>query len=101
MAMDAGLVTRAIVVWLGWGRAAWPDRNEASLVAEFGTDVAVDVLPEVRRLERDFYASDARRVAADLSTMGDQAAAEFRARHPEIGAEAVEALAWSYTFDYR
>ena len=99
--MDEDLVTRAIVVWLGWGRAAWPHRNEATLVAEFGTDVAVDVLPEVRRLEREFYMSDAWRVAPDLSTMGDQAAAEFRARHPEIGEDAVEALAWSYTFDYR
>jgi hypothetical protein len=33
--------------------------------------------------------------------MARQASAEFAAKHPDISAEAVKALAWCYTFDYR
>ena len=101
MNLDSSVITRAIVVWLGWGRASWPERNEDSLVGEFGAAAAPDVLAEVRRLEDDFYASEASNVAPDLQTMGEQAAAEFRSKHPEVGEEAVRALAWSYTYDFK
>ncbi|MDG4838486.1 hypothetical protein O7631_18390 [Micromonospora sp. WMMD967] len=99
--MDSEIMTRAIVVWTGWGRTPWPDRDEVSLVAEFGPELAVGVLSEVRRLEDEFYSSEASRAALDLKAMGEQAAAEFRETHPEIGEEAVQALAWSYTFDFK
>ncbi|MEU8217971.1 hypothetical protein AB0C47_19605 [Micromonospora taraxaci] len=99
--MDSEIITRAIVAWTGWGRTPWPDRDEASLVAEFGPALAVGVLAEVRRLEDEFYSSEASKVAPDLKSMGEQAAAEFRETHPEIGEEAVQALAWSYTFDFK
>jgi hypothetical protein len=33
--------------------------------------------------------------------MGDIASADFRSRHPDLCDEAVEALAWCYTFDYK
>jgi hypothetical protein len=33
--------------------------------------------------------------------MGDAAAEEFRARHAGIGEEAVQALKWSYIYDYK
>lgn len=100
-ALDSETVTRAIVVWTGWGRTAWPDRDEAALVAEFGAELALGVLAEVRRLEDRFYSSEASKVAPDLTAMAEQAAAEFRETHPDVGEEAVQALAWSYTFDFK
>lgn len=99
--MDSMTLTRAIILWTGWGRTAWPTRDESLLVKEFGPVEASRVLPEIRRLEDDFYSSDASRVAPDLVSMGRQAASEFRSAHPEIGEEAVQAFAWSYTFDFR
>jgi hypothetical protein len=67
-------------------------------VREFGTAGAAELLPWLRDLEDDFFASDARPVAPDLVTMGEPAAEDFRRKHPEISDEAVEALAWCYTF---
>jgi hypothetical protein len=83
------------------GRAPAPSGDDARVVAEFGEDAALDLLPRIRALEDDFYESDARHVVADLKEMGDRAADEFRVRHPEIPDGAVEALAWCYTYDYK
>jgi hypothetical protein len=99
--MEATLLSMAVVVWTGWGQATWPARDEARLVSRFGNDAAAELIPEIRRLEGDFYASDARFVTADLKTMGDAAAADFRRIHPEISEDAVTALAWFYTFNYK
>jgi hypothetical protein len=98
---DDAMLTRAIVLWTGWESASWPQRDDDKLVAEYGKEVGLDLVRAVRRLKDDFYRSDARFTAADLIQMGDQAAAEFRARHPELGEDAVRALEWCYTFDYR
>jgi hypothetical protein len=83
------------------GVTAWPSRDDARLVERFGEGLAVELLPQLRQLEDDFYLSTARDAAPDLKTMGDAAAADFRRMHPEIGDEAVEALTWCYTFDYK
>lgn len=96
----AARVSEAIVVWTGFGSTPMPARDEDRLVGRFGHE-AVDLLPTVLRLEDDFYSSDARHVATDLLEMADLAARDFRTRHPEISDEAVRALAWCYTFDYK
>jgi hypothetical protein len=66
-----------------------------------GADAAAELLPRIRALEDDFYATDARFKAPDLVTMGNMAADDFRRQHPEISEEAVEALACCYTWDYK
>jgi hypothetical protein len=40
-------------------------------------------------------------VAKDLVEMGAIASAQFRQKHPEISDEAIRALAWCYTYDYK
>lgn len=75
-------------------------RDEQRLVQRFDA-LAADLIPILNRLENEFYESDARDTARDLSQMGQKAAADFRQRHPEIEERAVEALAWCYTFDYK
>jgi hypothetical protein len=70
-------------------------------VAAFGKDVALSMMPLVRRLEQEFHNSDAKHTAVDLEEMGNVAAAEFRTAYPDLSPEAVHALAWCYTFDNR
>ena len=98
---DPALVTEAVVWWTGWRRNSWPIRDNATLVERFGEDAAVDLLPAVKVLEDDFYASEARHRAPTLTEMGQQAAADFRTVHPEVSEDAVRALAWCYTFDFK
>lgn len=94
-------LSEAIVIWSGWRRATWPTRDESLVVDHFGADLAADLLVALRRLEEDFYSSNARHVVSDLTEMAELAADEFRTMHPEIAEEAVQALAWCYTYDYK
>jgi len=95
------LVGEAVVVWTGYGSTSSPKREEYRLVERFGAEMAADLLPKLRALEDDFYASDARLTAPDLVNMGTVAATRFRELHPDIPEEAVQALTWCYTFDYK
>lgn len=95
------ILSEALVVWTGWGRTTRPVRDENLVVQEFGAEQAVVLLPRITQLEDEFYASDARFTAADLREMGEVAAAQFRSKHSEVSEEAVKALAWCYTFDYK
>jgi hypothetical protein len=98
--IDPELISEAIVIWTGDGRTAWPARDERLLVEHFG-DAAVDLLPRVKELARGFDESDAIHWIGDLSEATDQAESEFRSNHPELSKEAVEALAWRYSYHNR
>lgn len=99
--LDSTVLSRAVIVWSGWGTASFPLREDAAVIAAFGAEQAPALLERIRELEDDFYESDARLTIADLDAMGAAAAAKFRERHPEISNEAVRALAWCYTFDFK
>lgn len=99
--MEGERVSAAVALWLGWREVAWPQRDEQRVVKRLGVDHAVAVMPLVLAWERDFYDSDAHTFATDLVAMGREASERFRALHPEATEEAVEALAWAYTFDYK
>jgi hypothetical protein len=95
------LQSEAIVVWTGWKQTAWPARDERRLVEHFGRLAAAELLPVVRQLADEFYASDAHSRFADLAEMGSAAGERFKRMHPEISDEAINAFVWCYTFDYR
>lgn len=75
-------LTRAVVEWTGWGTTPLPARDDARVIARFGSEAGPALAKAARRLEADFGAGSA----------------EFRARHPELGGDAVEALAWSTAY---
>ena len=95
------VVAEAVVAWTGWGRAVWPDRDEARLSELLGAEAAKEVMPAVQLLVNDFYASDAHVWAANFLEMAEAASAQFRAKYPALPEEAVQALAWCYTFDHK
>jgi hypothetical protein len=93
-------ISEAIVIWTGFGRTAWPAREDLEVEQHFG-DVAPALMRSVRSLADAFDQSDARHRAVDLADLARRAAADFRAVHPEISEEAIQALAWCYAFDNR
>ena len=101
MKIDASLLSNAIIVWTGWGEASRPARDEARLIEQFGDEQATNLLPLIRELEDEFYASDARFRVEGLKEMGDVAADQFRNAHPELSRDAIKAFAWCYTYDYK
>jgi hypothetical protein len=99
--VDNALLTEAVVVWTGRGERSFPDRDDDRVIERFGPERGLDLVPEIHRLAHDFYESDARFTVRGLVQMGEKAAADFRARYPQIGEAAVQALMWCYTFDYK
>lgn len=96
-----GVISDAVVVWTGFGEAPSPDRDLQRLVEHFGPEVATEVVPQLRALEDDFYASEAIHHIADLAEATEAAASEFRERHPGLSEDAVRALAWCYSYDFK
>jgi hypothetical protein len=69
--------------WCGVDTAPRPGlavmSSDSSIV--FGSEEAADLLPQVRALVDDFYASDAHLTAPDPASMGDAASRRFRELH--------------------
>jgi len=76
-------LTRAVVEWTGWGSTPSPVRDDARVIARFGGVAGPALAKAARTLEADYAASSS----------------EFRLRHPELGGDAVDALAWSAAYD--
>ncbi|WP_062302863.1 hypothetical protein [Demequina subtropica] len=94
-------LSAAVVTWTGWGRTTLPARDDALLVASLGSARAIELSPRVHALEEEFFRSNAHLTAPDLPSMGEMAADEFRSAHPDVTEDAVQALAWCYTYDYK
>ena len=95
------MVGSAIVAWSGWGHAPWPLRDDRLVARRFGEQAAALLLPLLRAVVAEFYSSDARATAIDLTEMERLCVAHFSGKHPELSQDAVRALAWCYTFDNR
>ena len=72
--------------WTGWGKTMMPVRDAAAVKSCFGGDAASKLLPILDALADDFYTTNACHIAADIAEMGDLAAADFRAKHPDLPA---------------
>jgi hypothetical protein len=99
--LDSPQLVEATLLWSGWGRSPWPLRDESSVAQRFDPDLAGKLLSKIKELENEFYASEARFVAADLEEMERMSAGQFRDRHPEVAEKIVSAFAWCYTFDFK
>lgn len=94
------LVSEAILVYTGWHeRGGWPKRDPERLRERFGGDAPV-LYEAVRRLEDEYYSvkpgdSD------DLASAVRRATTEFRRRHADVTDEAIKALEWCYSVDWR
>jgi hypothetical protein len=94
-------ISRAIVMWTGYRNEPKPSRDDEHFAMVIGADAARDLLPNIRRMQDEFYESDAYNTVAGLDEMARTAAAEFRGRHPELSDEAIDALAWCYSWDWK
>jgi len=99
-ANDAAQVSEAVVIWIGPVPNLGYDR-EAALSKRFGAQVAAQLVPIVRELQRDFYDTNAARVAADIREMHTLAVDDFKRKHPEISEDAAHALAANYVYSNR
>ena len=98
--IDSEKLIEAVRIWSGWGGVA-PNRNDLRLIQRLGEKDANVLLPIIKRLEEDFYDSDACYVASDLEEMGQLAKRHFATMHPDLMSDVGDVFAWCYTFDFK
>ena len=91
----------AVVLWSGKGRSAYPRPSDDRVIGRFGEALGAQLLVQVREIVDVFYSSRAAEVAKDLREMGEIAIHDFAGKYPRLPVDAVEALAWCYTFDFK
>jgi hypothetical protein len=94
-------LAHAMAVWTGWDREPTPRRDDSRVVQQFGQDTAVQLLPMLKQLSDDFYASNAKFQADNISHMARLASDDFKKKHPDVAEQIVKALAWCYTYDFK
>ena len=99
--MDSPILIHAVLVWAGFGLGIAPNRDGSRLMQQFGATNAERLLPIIKKLEEDFYSSDARFMASNIDEMGKLATEHFKRIHPEVANEIARVFAWCYTFDFK
>lgn len=98
--MDAVRLSEALVIYTGRGRSAFPIRSLERISEHFGSVEAADLTAEVARLDEEFYRTEPSKDES-LDAAADRAAATFAAHHPDLTSDAVDALRWCYTYDWK
>ena len=94
-------LSQAVVLYLGFGKSNVPLRDETSVVQKWGIPAGTDLVERVR-----VVADHANQLKIDWS-MTDLPGAErvvheaMSRRYPELSNEALDAIAWKFTFDWR
>lgn len=70
------------------------------LLGYFDPLVVADLAPVIDRLDEEFYEMDPH-PGETLNTAADHAVAAFVERHSDLTSEAVDALRWCYTYDWK
>jgi hypothetical protein len=98
---DMSLVSEAVVVWIRGGERPYPSTDDARVIERYGEKTACRLLPTLRQLERDCFASDAYKRGADLYETARLAERDVRAEHPELTTVAVDALVNLYAWRWK
>lgn len=96
-------LSQAILEYVGKGRSAFP-RSDDDAVVKFAADTGAE--PAVLLAQVVEIASECLAVTIDWSTHtlsegGDEAERVMAERHPELGRDALKALRWAFTYNWR
>lgn len=97
---DAEL-SRAVVCYTRRGVARSPRADADAVIAEFGAERGSALAVEVTELFREADSLAPAIPPLPLAEAGDEVARIMAERHPELTAEAISAIRWKWTFDWR
>lgn len=94
-------LSEAVVAYLGKGRSPFPRADEDAVAVDADPETRAALIESARSLVEECLA-----IAVDWSTStlpegGRQAQATMAERHPELSPAALEALYWSFTYNWR
>jgi hypothetical protein len=94
-------LSEAVVLFIGFRSYPMPFSDPARVIQKFGAVRGAELATEVESL-----LVEQRKIPVDwsrhsLTSAGDMARDYMRARHPELSDEALTALRWKFTYDWK
>jgi len=93
--------SRAVILLLGFGITSSPVIDPARLAVAFGPTLATELEAFVRQVLDDVDDVDLDWTGLSLEAAGERAADFAHARYPELSDQALRAISWKVTFDWR
>jgi hypothetical protein len=99
--VESGHESEALALYLGEGLSPYPKRDPARLTERFGESEGLDLVAYAERVLDELYAVKPDWDSEDLAAATDRAVRGVIERHPELSTEAIDALRWSYSWDWK
>lgn len=94
-------MSRAVVLYTHWVDKPSPRHDSDAVIAEFGAQRGPELLVEVAELFREANLLEVDWTSMTLAEGGDYMRSVTAKRHPELTDEALDAMRWKWTFDWR
>lgn len=92
-------LSRALVTYIQFKKAKWPQTDKDAVIREFGENKATVLLNQIKELVGEVGAIKVDWTKYSLAFAADFVRAEMKKRHPKLSSEAVDALAWKWSFE--
>jgi hypothetical protein len=101
MNVDMKDLSKAIVLFLQYGSARSPRSDVESVIAEFGRTGGLSILAHVHSVIEELNSIKVDWQVYSLVSAGKMVRGEMHKRYPELSEDALNALEWKFTFDWR
>jgi hypothetical protein len=93
--------SEALILFLGLGITPHPKRDPERVLAKFGDGVGLDLVAYSQAVLTELYNEQPDWNTENLAEATERAVDKVRASHPELSGDAIEALRWSYSWDWK
>lgn len=92
---------QALVLYLGYGSTPYPVADGAKVVEVYGQQMGAALISDVLKLTDEVNQIKIDWSNVSLEVAGKIVRAEIHNRYPFLGDQALDAIAWKFTFDWR
>jgi hypothetical protein len=93
--------SEAVILLLGRGISPYPKRDPERLTQRFGEELGLDLVQYSEAVLAELYAEPPDWSTDDLKSATENAVQRIRSGHPELSDEALSALGWSFSWDWK
>jgi hypothetical protein len=94
-------LSQAVVLCLGYGVALSPICDGVKLIETYGKQKGESLLSDVLKLADETSQISIDWASTSLDAAGIAVHTEMHNRHPYLDSQALDAIAWKFTFDWR
>lgn len=101
MAFKLNELSEAVVLCTGYGVTQTPALNSAKLAEIYGQQKGAELFNDVLRLTNEAAQIQIDWLNSDLEAAGKTVHVEMHNRYPQLDSQALDAIAWKFTYDWR